>query len=171
MTARVVGIDPSLTSTGIAAADGALSTVGGDSKVGDRRLARIADAVALAVADADLVVLELLPQHMKSAGITGMAQGVIRLALVNACVPYVFLQPSLLKKYATGRGAADKADMRMALYQRTGVDVRDDNQVDAWWLRAAGLQHLGEPVVKLPAAQVAVLDKVAWPADVAAVTA
>lgn len=163
MSARVVGLDPSLTATGIAAADGALSTVGGDAKVGDRRLARIADAVAAVVAEADLVVLELLPQHMKSAGITGMAQGVIRLALVNAGIPYVSLQPSLLKRFATGSGNAMKTDMRMELYKRTGVDLRDDNQVDAWWLRAAGLQHLGEPAVSLPAAQVAVLDKVNWP--------
>lgn len=165
---RVVGIDPSLSATGIAHADGALSTVGGDSKLGDLRLARLADAVAEAIVDADLVVLEDLPTHAKSAGLTGRSQGVVRLALVNAGVPYTAVVPAVLKRYATGRGNAMKTDMRMELYKRTGLDLRDDNQVDAWWLRAAGLQHLGEPAVKLPAAQVDVLDKVRWPGKQAA---
>lgn len=163
MTARVVGIDPSLSATGLAAADGTLTTVGGDARLGDRRLALLADAVATAVADAHLVVLEDLPTHAKSAGLTGRAQGVVRLALINAGVPYVAVVPAALKRYATGRGNAMKTDMRMELFKRTGLDLRDDNQCDAWWLRAAGLQHLGQPAVQLPAAQVAVLDKVLWP--------
>ena len=163
MTRLVVGIDPSLSATGLAAADGATSTVGGDSRVGDLRLARIADAVATAIAGAHLVVIEDLPTHAKGAGFTGRAQGVVRLALVNAGVPYAAVIPSVLKKFATGSGNASKGDLRMALYKRAGLDLRDDNQVDAWWLRAAGLQRLGQPAVSLPAAQVRVLDGVEWP--------
>lgn len=162
MTA-VVGLDPSMTATGIAAADGQLSVVGGDSKLGDERLCRIADAVALAVAEADLVVIELLPQHMKAAGITGMVHGVIRLTLLNAGVPYVHLSPATVKKYATGRGTADKSDMRMALYQRAGIDERNDNKVDAWWLRAAGLDYYGEPIVTMPKTNRDALTKADWP--------
>ena len=69
-----------------------------------------------------------------------------------------------LKKFATGNGAAKKPDLRMALYRRAGVDVADDNQVDAWWLRQAGLQHLGDPdAVPLPQTHLSALDKVVWP--------
>lgn len=72
--------------------------------------------------------------------------------------------PSTLKRYATGKGTAPKSDMRMALYKRSGIDVPDDNQVDATWLRQMGLAHLGDPdAVPLPQTHLAALDKVVWP--------
>jgi hypothetical protein len=40
---------------------------------------------------------------------------------------------------------------------------RNDNRVDAWWLAAAGLERLGHPPVKLPAAQRAALTAAHWP--------
>ena len=163
MTPVVVGVDPSISATGLALSDGSLQTVGGKPERGDHRLLDIACAVGTAISRAHLVVLEDLPTHAHGAGITGMASGVVRLMCLRASVPYVLLPPATLKKYATGRGNADKGDMRMALFQRTGVDVRDDNQVDALWLRYAGLQALGCPEVSLPAAQVRALSAVTWP--------
>jgi len=68
-----------------------------------------------------------------------------------------------LKRYATGKGNATKADMRMALFQRAGLDVRDDNAVDAWWLRAMALDHYGHPLVAMPQTHRQALEKVAWP--------
>ena len=131
MTPIVIGVDPSITATGLALSDGSLTTVGGKADRGDERLLDIACAIGSACHNADLVVLEDLPQHARAAGITGLASGVVRLMCLRASVPYVVLPPATLKKFATGRGNADKSDMRMALYQRTGADVRDDNQVDA----------------------------------------
>lgn len=156
----VLGIDPSLTATGIAYRDGTTATVK-TRNTGDRRLVAIQEAVAVATdMDTRLAVLEDLPTHAQGAGLTGMVQGVIRVTLIDNEVPYVTIAPATLKKYATGSGSATKADMRMALYQRTGLDLRDDNQVDAWWLRAAGLQMLGHPVVTVPRVQVDALAKV-----------
>lgn len=168
---RVLGIDPSLTATGIAHADGELTVVGGGPELGDHRLELIYDAVhaACMADDPDLVVMEDLPKHAHSAGITGMVQGVVRLALVQLQVPYATVVASTLKKYATGRGTSDKYEMRMALYRRAGVDERDDNKVDAYYLRALGLDHLGEPVLQLPQVNRTALDVVNWP-DVPAVT-
>ena len=69
--------------------------------------------------------------------------------------------PSTLKKFATGRGNATKPDMRMALYQRAGVDCRDDNQVDAWWLRQLGLHIIEDPDrIPLPLTHTTALAKV-----------
>jgi Holliday junction resolvasome RuvABC endonuclease subunit len=167
---RVLGLDLSLTATGIATWDGQpLSTLRTVAAEGDKRLRRIMVTVRAEAYDhvadepIELAVIEDLPTHAHSAGITGMVHGAVRVALMERGVPYALVPPATLKKYATGRGNATKPDMRMALYQRTGLDIRDDNQVDAWWLRAAGLDHLGHPLVALPAAQRAALAKVAWP--------
>jgi Holliday junction resolvasome RuvABC endonuclease subunit len=167
-TPSVLGIDPSLTATGLAHLGGQ-TVIGGGAKLGDERLWLINRTVRQACWDHApvLAVVEDLPTHAKSAGITGMAQGAVRLALLEAAVPYVLVVPSTVKKYATGKGTATKADLRMALYQRTDVDERDDNKVDAWWLQAMGLDHLGCPPVPLPKAQRATLDVITWPELVA----
>jgi Holliday junction resolvasome RuvABC endonuclease subunit len=166
---RVVGLDLSLAATGIARSDSTLTTVNTTKATGDQRLLVIERHVAEAIGvwheypKPHLAVIEDLPTHAHSSGITGMVHGVIRVVLMRSGVPYALVPPATLKKYATGKGNATKADMRMALFQRAGLDLRDDNQVDAWWLRAAGLDHLGHPPVNLPKAQREALAKVAWP--------
>jgi Holliday junction resolvasome RuvABC endonuclease subunit len=164
-TPRVVGLDLSMTATGIAWADGTTYTVA-TKATGDRRLVAIQDEVARAVDGyhIDLVVIEDLPTHAKAAGITGMVHGAVRAQLLRLDVPYALVTPASLKKYATGRGNAGNPDMAVAAFKRGDREFRDDNQCDAWWLRAAGLDHLGQPVAPLPAAQRAALVAVAWPA-------
>lgn len=165
MTMKVIGVDPSLTATGICDTRGQLLVVGGPAKHGDTRLAFIHQEIERICQrqKPDLAVIEDLPKHAQAAGITGMVQGVVRLALVREHVPYVRIVASTLKKYATGRGNAEKSDLRMALFRRAGIDERDDNLVDAWWLRHMGLDRLGEPVIALPAVQRACLDVPDWP--------
>lgn len=157
MRGDVVGIDPSLTATGIAYFDDTITVAGCR---GDDRLVSIRDAVHDICDGARLAVVEDLPTHAMGAGKTGMVQGAIRVALLDLAVDYVLVPPSVLKKYATGSGQATKADLRMALFKRTGLDEKDDNKVDAIWLRMLGLDLLGEPVVELPASHRGVLAKV-----------
>lgn len=169
MTApNVVGLDLSITATGIACADGTTLTVATKASDGDERLLDIETAVAEAVAPwlldcADLVVIEDLPTHARAAGITGMVHGVVRFSLWQWSMPYVLVPPATLKKYATGKGNADKTAMALALYKRTGLELADDNQVDAAWLRFAGLDALGFPAFELPKVQRDALAKVSWP--------
>ena len=163
MSHHVVGIDPSLSATGIATAEDTwtVRTVPSDPT----RLATIFDAVACT--RATLAVLEDLPTHAHGAGLTGMAQGVVRLALIENEVPFITVPAATLKKYATGKGNATKADMRMAWYQRAGDDVRDDNQVDALWLRQIGLAILGDPsAIPMPQVNRTALMKVKLPSGV-----
>ncbi len=158
---HLIGIDPSLTATGLATGD-STSTIKSHAG-GDQRLLDIYLQVFDQAVHADFAAVEDLPTHAQGAGKTGMAQGAVRVALLNASVEFVVVPPACLKKYATGRGNATKPDMRMALYQRVGLDLRDDNQVDAWWLRAMLCDALGEPLVQLPKMQRDSLSKVEWP--------
>jgi hypothetical protein len=115
-----------------------------------------------------LVVIYELPKHAHAAGITGMVQGVVRLACLQAGAPYALMIPSNLKKFSTGSGTASKPDMRMEWYKRTGEDIRDDNQVDAIWLRQAGMHALRRPeAVQLPKINRESLLKVQWPPEIA----
>jgi Holliday junction resolvasome RuvABC endonuclease subunit len=156
---NVIGIDPSLTATGWADADGNTGTTGGE---GDGRLQWIFRIPRHLIAD--LAVVEDLPTHGMGAGKTGMAQGVVRLALIQAHVPYILVAPATVKKFITGRGNATKADIRMAIYQRVGLDFPDDNQADAWVLRQIGLHLLHEAdAIPLPKTHLLALDKVKLP--------
>jgi len=163
---RVLGLDLSLTATGVALPNGSCRTIKTSLADGDLRLLQISESVRVAVTvtgPIDLAVIEDLPVGAKSAGITGMVHGVVRNELAAAGVPYALVSPATLKAYATGAGNADKTAMAMAAFKRHGIEFADDNQCDAWWLRMAGHQHLGEPIVSLPAAQIARLDRAKWP--------
>lgn len=167
---RAVGLDLSLTATGIAPVSGVTLTVQpGKGLRGAARLAEMREGI-LSIATAggvpDIVVIEgpaysraLGAGHHEAAGLWWQ----VVCSLHTAGIPYAVASPSALKKYATGKGNATKSDMRMALFQRAVLDLRDDNQVDAWWLRCAALDRFDEAPVLLPAAQRAALDKVTWP--------
>jgi Holliday junction resolvasome RuvABC endonuclease subunit len=167
----LVALDLSLTATGCAGVPSvdepvSLRTVSSSFK-GVERLCDLLDGVLAFVEfhDPVLTVVEDLVHAARgsSAGPLGMLHGAVRVALHRSGIEMAFVPPASLKKYATGRGNATKPDMRMALYQRAGLDLRDDNQVDAWWLAAMAADAAGVPLVSVPAAQRAALEKVEWP--------
>jgi Holliday junction resolvasome RuvABC endonuclease subunit len=161
---KVCGIDPSLAGTGLAGPDGELSTIHTETNDPDR-LAKIYTGIVLVAGGCDLAVMEDLPKHAFNAGKTGMSQGVVRLALIHCGVPYVTVVASTLKKYATGNGTASKPDMRVALLQRAGMDIRDEDQVDAFWAWQIALWAArDERWISLPKTHLVALDKIRnWP--------
>ncbi|MFB4320647.1 hypothetical protein [Actinomadura sp. 21ATH] len=174
MQPRVIGIDLSLSATGIARVDGSLDTITtgpGDHLADQRdRLRYIADEVvnrtkAGLFEGPHLAVIEG-PSYGSAGAVTWDRAGLWWLVvdrLFYECLPVAVVPPKTLKKYATGRGDATKADMRMALYQREDRDVRDDNMVDARWLALMGLDALGHPLIDMPKVNREALAKVAWP--------
>lgn len=144
---KVLGLDVALEKTGLCFPSGlTLTSTGG---VGDARLARLYNDVFHAAGHADVAILEDLPNTGNSAGITGRAQGVARLALFKQRVPIVTVVASTLKKYATGSGRATKQQMwdRLPDEVKAQIDPQNDDETDAWWLRQLGLDKLnGEPV-------------------------
>lgn len=164
----VLALDLSLTATGIAEPDGQLSTYR-PPRQGDQRLSDIATKIELRILretqNFDLVIFEDVPTGIRNAaaGSLGMLHGAVRLILLRAQQPYLTVPPATLKTYATGRGNAPKPDMRMSLYKRTGLDVSDDNQVDAAWLRYLALDLTGHPELELPQTHRRALDKLRLP--------
>lgn len=163
MSVKLSGLDLSITAPGLAhtGVDGIACThlikpVG----AGDLRLTSIRRQILSLVAGSELVLIEGYLNKSMSAGITGMVHGAVRDGLICADIRYGTMPPASLKKYATGSGGASKTDMALAAYKRGGVEFKDDNQCDAWWLWVALNDHLGTPVFKLPQVQRDSLDKI-----------
>lgn len=166
---RVIGLDLSLTSTGVALPDGTTYRIKTRAADGDRRLLHIRDSIRDDVAEhrPHLAVIEDLPKHAMAAGITAKVHGAVLPELLDAGVPYAYIVPATLKSYACDNGRADKADMTAAAYLAAGAEFVDDkggDQVDAWWLRAAGHDWCGLPLFTMPDAQRDRLSKGKWPA-------
>jgi Holliday junction resolvasome RuvABC endonuclease subunit len=158
----VAGLDLSMTGTGVATSVTSLMTVDiiRPQGTGDQRLAQIAHRVLSKVCGSELVLIEGYLNHSHTAGITGMVHGAVRTALIEAKIQYATLPPTSLKKFATGRGNADKTAMAVAALKRGGMEFKDDNQCDAWWLMVAALAYTGTWMFDLPAANRAALDKI-----------
>ena len=166
----VVGLDPSLRATGLALPDGELLTITTpscstlDDKI--ERVWHVVGKVGVRARIGALVVIEGPAFGMNNKATHELAglwwALVVRLAEQGNQI--AVMSPGQLKKFATGNGNAKKPDMRMALYQRAGLDIRSDDEVDAFWLRQAGLVRQGHPdALSLPKTQTAVLDSIAWP--------
>lgn len=138
---RIMGIDPSISSTGISFPDAETMAIKPREK-DDLRLTEIGNhlSFALRTAQPDLVVIEDLAGHYpgNSARIIPMLHGVIRDRLQIAMVPYVKLNPRTVKIFATGNGSADKDEMALAARRRLGRTYGTDDECDADWCRVAG---------------------------------
>lgn len=145
---KVAGLDPSLTSTGLALHDGTTvrirTSAATDLLV---RLAIIEDRLrAELIQDRPgLLVIEGLggsgPGREAGLKIAGLG-AILRLAVWRLGIPILEIAPATLKAYATGKGRADKGAMSVAFLDRlrdpTGPLGLSDDEVDALWLRDVG---------------------------------
>lgn len=174
---RIIGLDLSLTATGVAIIEDGETTVHTVTSKGElsaslaersARLVRLIDeiaALALEV-DPDLVVIEQ-PAFSRTTGHHHDRSGLWWLtvdALHVNTIPVAEVTPSGLKKYATGKGNADKDAVLLAVARRyPAVEIRNNNEADALVLAAMGADHLGHPITDMPVINRAALDAVRWP--------
>lgn len=156
-----LGLDLSLTGTGMAGA-GWTQEVSPKKLRGPARLYYIECSVHRAI----------LYQSPSVAAIEGYAHGargnnfdigelggVIRLLLLKCEIPFVIISPSSLKKFATGKGNADKDTMLETAIRKYGFDGHGNNEADAFLLRTMALMH-DDPGLTKP--QREAVEKVDW---------
>jgi Holliday junction resolvasome RuvABC endonuclease subunit len=174
-----MGVDPSISSTGVSFPDAETMAIKPRSK-GDLRLTEIGDQLMFGVRTArpDLVVIEDLAGVYpgKSARIIPMLHGVIRDRLQQDRVPFMLLNPRTVKIFATDNGGADKDEMALAARRRLGRTYGTDDECDADWCRVAGRTAYGlgewtgyDDWLRIPAEQTGYLrvtkggERIVWP--------
>lgn len=166
----VVGIDLSLTATGVASMgtyDGefiepAATTVKTPADDGtvhgfSERCRKIASGIAWATGAAvpDVVIIEGLSYHSKSSSIDKIHASwwMVQDSLETdwAWPPAVKVTPNQRAKYATGKGNASKDAVLIETIKRyPNINIRNNNEADAVILAAMGMRALGFPVVDVP---------------------
>lgn len=169
---RLVGLDLSLTSTGVALAP-TLDIPEGTAVfrpkalAGMARIAWLRRRIMPLCWDADLVVIEdyAFSRQASRAHALGELGGAIRLALFDADVRYVDVAPTTRAKYATGKGNSGKAVVVSSVSAKTGRTFAYDDEVDAFVLREMALAQYGQPCEIPPTnqAQRDALAAVEWP--------
>lgn len=158
---RIIGLDLSLTGTGVALTEASEATVKtgflmGAKLRGVERLfwyrTKIMEWVTGPPTQTTLVVIEgySFGSRNSQAHSLGELGGVIRLACATAGHTMVRVPPGTLKKFVTGKGNATKPEMAVGLFKRWGIEKADDNEADAAALALYGraLTGIDTPATK-----------------------
>lgn len=179
----VAGIDPSLTSAGVAILNAGRPTMvarfghgghnGASYQLRSRRVRKQVADVTRAIGRPDLAVIEEHPYAVRiSAGEfdrSALWHGIYG-QLDAKGIPVVVMNNTTAKKWITGKGNAKKADIIAAVNEWWSDDelfepVDCDDIADALGLAAIGAFHLGDPMpFPVKDRHTTGLEKVAWPA-------
>ncbi len=187
---RVVGIDLSLTCTGLALppihANAAGNTMAIKKPSGQRpengwpelrrlrwmrdrvvgEVRRFAGGVGAGYTCTVLVVIEGIAisrqtgQHMTRAGLWWMTVDALD---AMAGVQVAVVTPTCRAKYATGKGNAGKDVVMREVARRFPDFAGGEDEADALVLRAMGMDHLGFPMAQMPQTHRDALAAVQWP--------
>jgi crossover junction endodeoxyribonuclease RuvC len=154
----VIGIDPSLTATGIVVlrngeVELAEATKNRPELGTIERVKLIREQINKNInhpsIDTDLIVIEGFSYGSKGRSVFDIAylgwrirEDLERLRTEDN-IPWLEVPPSQLKKFATGQGNANKEIILQQVYKRWGVEFSDNNQADAYVLAQIGRAYLG----------------------------
>lgn len=149
---NVLGIDPSLTSTGVAYRrrdDKIVAYALGHRDLrGMERIAFLRDSVHtyLTRNNPSLVVFEGYALGFRGKSNTifdiGELGGVLKLLILESGIDILLTPPNSLKLFATGKGNADKDQVMLALRKSLGVQFSTSDQYDATGLLVMGEKYL-----------------------------
>lgn len=145
---RIVGLDLSLTATGVATwTEGALSliTLKPPRASGLERLDWIYNQVRELCRGAELVIVEGLSfgSNMPSAQERAGLWFLVARALWKAGIRMQAVAPTQLKKFVTGKGSAEKSLILREVFRRWNIVAENDDQADAAVLVRIGLLLAG----------------------------
>lgn len=173
---KVVGLDLSLTSTGLAViindaaavARHTSPTAGPTPTARHRRLMRITDEIHDWATGSDLVVLEG-PSYGSTTPHAHDRSGLWWLVvhrILDAGLPLAVVPPATRARYATGKGSASKDAVLVAVVRRyPEVNVTGNDEADALVLAAMGARHLGHPIDNPPKLCLTAMDGAVWPSE------
>lgn len=140
----ITGLDLSLCATGLATFAGGtwdIRTITSPKGLaGMRRLDWLAREIGERIADSDLIVCEDIAFSRNGASHSEivMLHGFIRRELWIDERPIALVAATTLKKFATGRGNAEKDQISKEVYRRWGIDTGNNNESDAVILAQIG---------------------------------
>lgn len=153
---KIIGIDPSLSATGIVVLDenGSLldaHAIKPKKLRGMPRLKLIRNHIKELIVreDPELILIEGYSFGSRGRSIFNLGElgGVLRLLFEDLELQYIDVPPTVLKKWVTGKGNADKEMMLASIEAKYGIKFDDDNIGDAFGLAKMGFE-LGQPEVK-----------------------
>lgn len=159
----IIGIDPSLTSTGIVVLRGnkvelAVTTKNKPALGTIERVRLIYERIVDIQENLtdgekwqapDLIVIEGFSYGSKGRSVFDIAylgwriREELEWLKEQDNIPWLEVPPSQLKKFATGQGNANKEIILQQVYKRWGVEFSDNNQADAYVLAQIGRAYLG----------------------------
>jgi crossover junction endodeoxyribonuclease RuvC len=146
-----MGIDPSMTSTGIAViTDRVLYhyriKCQGKGTQGVQRLLEFNHYVTQEVRDMwnpQKIGIEgyAFGTHNTRAHSIGELGCVFKLALYDWSHPWFIAAPTVVKKFATGKGNAKKGQVQVGLFKKWKLDIQDEDEADATVLALMAMYH------------------------------
>jgi len=168
---KILGIDPSTTSTGVCFPNQSTLCLKPKASLGTgiERLQWLRDQVKSLLEEGrpDLVVLEDYVYGTKKFGhgtiSTAEWGGVLRLLLLDYWIPVALVNPSTLKSYLEIGKGEDKTAGFSRLAALTGRTWRTNDEAEAWGLASMGYLRFGPPWFKATKPQAAAVGRVEWP--------
>lgn len=149
-----VGLDPSLTGSGVAAVGAGMDRTWliKPKKTGVDRLIEIMFTLGDLFVDINTqgntivdVAMEDTVRASYASTVLGELAAVVKLtchsSLYDQARYPLKVPPAMVKKYATGRGNAKKIEVVLSVYKHFGKEFKDDNEADAYVLAKIAQGH------------------------------
>lgn len=136
---KIMGIDQSLTGTGLCILEEGkivLSRLIASKKKGVERIIEIKNEIIKTINEfaPDYIAIEkynFSPRRAMAFELGELA-GVIKVTLAELGKKFIVIHTGHIKRYATGRGNAEKALVLLHVYKKFGVEFNNDNLADAY---------------------------------------